>query len=180
MRRMIPFILAAAAVLNLVWLFGFDYKLPPFLTRFTTGERAALEEEAKEAEEKEEAEDQKAEVHPVNAPVQAPEPAAEETEEAPEEETEEEKGALQEREPQEDAGETPEGERVRTCSPYEGNTPNIRSGPGMDYEVIGMAMPGEVLFVRGDEEDGWLPIRTGDGLEGYVFSGMVFMELETQ
>ena len=65
-----------------------------------------------------------------------------------------------------EAGEAATLEGQRTCHPADGNTPNIRSGPGSDYGVIRMAAYNEVMIVRGEAEGGWLPIRTQDGLEG--------------
>ena len=183
MRRIIPYILVALAVLNLVWLFGFDYKIPSFFYRITVRETQSTEEEVS--------------VPETEDAAQVQEPA----EEAPHgEETEQE--ALQETNLQEtaDAGETPaaagepaavsetpaaSGEPAaeageRTCRPADGNTPNIRSGPGQDYGVIRMARYDEVMIIRGEDEGGWLPIRTQDGEEGYVFSGMLIIDEQTQ
>jgi uncharacterized protein YgiM (DUF1202 family) len=88
--------------------------------------------------------------------------------------------AAEEREKAEETGGDAGEEGEKTCRPQEGNTPNIRSGPGQDYDVVGMVMEDEVLTVRGEEEEGWLPIRTGDGLEGYVFADLLVMEEDAQ
>jgi len=53
MRRIIPCILALIAVLNLVWLFGFDYKIPSFLTRTAEREAGGIVEEEPAAKEEE-------------------------------------------------------------------------------------------------------------------------------
>ena len=71
-----------------------------------------------------------------------------------------------------------EGER--TCHPSDGNTSNIRTGPGGNYEVLRMAAYDEVMIVRGEEEDEWLPIRTKGGLEGYIFAGMLVIDENAQ
>ena len=43
---------------------------------------------------------------------------------------------------------------------------NVRSGPGVSFEVIGLISPGEV-YQRHGEQDGWYRIRH-QGSEGYV------------
>ena len=79
-----------------------------------------------------------------------------------------------------EAGEAATLEGQRTCHPADGNTPNIRSGPGSDYGVIRMAAYNEVMNVRGEAEGGWLPIRTQDGLEGYIYADMLIIDDEAQ
>ncbi len=177
MRRIIPCILALIAVLNLVWLFGFDYKIPSFLTRTAEREAGGIVEEEPAAKEEE---------------AGAPEPEEEAVVPEPKEEVKEEEKKAEsqaaeesakeeaEEEPAPEAEETADQAEERTCRPLEGNTPNIRSGPGQDYEIIGMAESGQVMTVRGEEEEGWLPIRTGDGLEGYVFAGLVAIDEEEE
>ena len=199
MRRFIPYILAVIAALNLVWLFGFDYKIPSFFTRTPSRIDSLPEEEDLPEEEGEEA--------------QAAEAAEEGTGQGTEEAAEGGQ-ALQEAGPQETAaaqapvqtpqipvraeaetpGEAPAPAGVtaagteeikpaageRTCRPADGNTPNIRSGPGQDYGVIRMAGSDEVLIVRGEDEGGWLPIRTLDGQEGYVYAGMLIIDEQAQ
>lgn len=162
MKRTITYVLAVFAVLNMVWLFAFDYRLPFFRSQ-SAGEETIqpveIEDTAegtKEAEEQEEQADVTAPVSEAHAPTD--EGAGAETE------------TVQEN-VQETTGE-PE-ERERTCRVAEGNIPNLRSGPGSNYDVVGSAYEGEILTVTGPEEDGWLPIRNADGLEGYVFAGLV-------
>ncbi len=200
MKRMIPYLLALIAVLNLIWLFAFNYKMPSFFSRFAASEARNTEKEALSPAEEEE--------------VQAPETAAEESEaeqNTPQETVQQEAAAVQ-TPPGQTAGEAAEGtaegtvgavagtggtenetgetaaqtgetvslEGERTCRPADGNTPNIRSGPGSDYGVLRMAAYDEVMIIRGEDEGGWLPIRTQDGLEGYIFTGMLIIDEEAQ
>ena len=192
MRKIIPNLLAVLAVLNLVWLFVFNYRMPSFITDFTARleqsaeqedvsfpEEEALtaetEEEGTEEEEEahQEASQQEAEEGQAPAGQEAAEAAGENTQEAGENPAGEGDGTAQ-------AGETIALEGERTCRPADGNTPNIRSGPGSDYGVLRMAAYDEVMIVRGEEEGGWLPIRTQDGLEGYIFAGMLIIDEEAQ
>ena len=43
-----------------------------------------------------------------------------------------------------------------------------------------MARFDEVMIIRGEEEGGWLPIRTLDGQEGYIYSGMLIIDDQAQ
>ena len=155
MKRIIPTILAVLAVINLIWLFVFDYRIPSLPGR---GNKEAAEPSYTEEEIQAAAGEDMTE---QTAAENGEKPAAGEAVQKENQETEE--GAQTE-------------EAERTCRPTEGNAPNIRSGPGSDNEVIGSVGEGEVMTVRGEEEDGWLPIRTADGLEGYVFADLVVMD----
>jgi hypothetical protein len=155
MKRIIPTILAVLAVINLIWLFVFDYRIPSLPGR---GSKEAAEPSYTEEEIQAAAEEDMTE---QTAAENGEEPAAGEAVQEEKQETEE--GAQTE-------------EAERNCRPTEGTAPNIRSGPGSDNEVIGSVGEGEVMTVRGEEEDGWLPIRTADGLEGYVFADLVVMD----
>ncbi len=164
MKRIIPTILAVLAVINMIWLFVFDYRIPSLPGR---GSKEAAEPSYTEEEIQAAAGEDMTE---QTAAENGEEPAAGEAVQEEKQETEE--GAQTEE--AEEGDQTEEAER--TCRPAEGNAPNIRSGPGSDNEVIGSVGEGEVMTVRGEEEDGWLPIRTADGLEGYVFADLVVMD----
>ena len=173
MKRIIPTILAVLAVINMIWLFVFDYRIPSLPGRGSkeAAEPSYTEEEIQAAAGEDMTEQTAAENGEEPAAGEAVQEEKQETEEgAQTEETEE--GAQTEE--AEEGAQTEEAER--TCRPAEGNAPNIRSGPGSDNEVIGSVGEGEVMTVRGEEEDGWLPIRTADGLEGYVFADLVVMD----
>ena len=52
---------------------------------------------------------------------------------------------------------------------YKGGTVNIRSGPGMDYPVVGVAEEGELLYVMEPPVFGWSPVRAFDGTGGFFY-----------
>lgn len=167
MRKIIPYILAFIATVNLIWLFAFDYRIPDFVTsafgnifHSAPAGEAEQQEENEAAEAAEETEEQTAqEAVQSGQEAAAAEPGAAGNGE----------GTVPENGQEGMATETAE----RTCRPTEGNAPNIRSGPGSNNDVIGAAGADEIMTVRGDAENGWLPIRTAAGLEGYVFADLV-------
>lgn len=163
MRKIIPYIIAIVAALNLIWLFAFDYKIPDFINNtFDKMFHSAAAEDAAPAEEENGEEQQTAEGAAEQGTQEAGQEAAGAEPGMP---AVTETGIVQE----ETVPETAE----RTCQPTEGTAPNIRSGPGSNYDVIGAANNEDIMVVRGDAEGGWLPIRTKDGLEGYVFADLV-------
>ena len=50
---------------------------------------------------------------------------------------------------------------------------NIRSGPGMDYEVVASYPYDTMLFLTGEYEIGWFSILAEDGTEGYIFETQI-------
>ena len=138
-QNIIKYIVILLSILNLVWLFGFEYRMP-FAKRSLTEETvaastaASAEEAVEEQEKSEENEENK-----------------EEEEEAAEGETAEEKTA----------------EEVVRCRVRGTNRLNVRSGPGTSYDIVGTAARGEVFFVLG-VESGWVHVRNEAGVEGYV------------
>ncbi len=55
---------------------------------------------------------------------------------------------------------------------------NIRSGPGLNYSIIGTLRDGERLSLMGRNAYGdWLKVRTSTGLEGWVGSGSVVIDV---
>lgn len=160
MRKIIRNILAFIAVMNMIWLFGFNYRIPSFISRLyrneTQSEEIALTEER------------------IEETLQEADQEALVSEESVIHESqvrEEEKTAQQDtQEVQEEAG------AGLTCRPIEGHNPNIRSGPGSEYDIVGAAEENEVMTVTGEEENGWLPVRKDDGTEGYVFADIVTLQ----
>ena len=156
MRKIIPNILAVIAVLNLVWLFGFSYRIPSFINRLirneTQSEEAAVTEEGTD----EAIQGTEQETTGDEAPV-INESSVQQGENALQQEVQE------------------MTEEELTCKPKEGHSPNIRSGPGSEYDIVGAAEENEVMTVTGEEENGWLPVRKEDGTEGYVFSDIVIL-----
>lgn len=145
--------LAVIAALNLIWLFAFDYKVPSFLHLSELINSSSMNTEDNSETEKDIIEEEKGEISEQETGLNPS--IAENIEEI----------GLETGEDISDAD--------VTCKPKEGNAPNIRSGPGTDYNVVGTADYGEIMAVTGDAENGWLPIRTVDGLEGYVFADLV-------
>jgi uncharacterized protein YgiM (DUF1202 family) len=54
---------------------------------------------------------------------------------------------------------------------------NIRSGPGTDFEIIGIANEGSQVALRVARDD-WYGITTADGLEGWMSE--VVLEIDPQ
>lgn len=46
----------------------------------------------------------------------------------------------------------------------------VRTGPTTDNEIIEMVTSGAVLETTGEEADGWYPVRTEKGTEGYAMA----------
>ena len=200
MRKIIPNLLAVLAVLNLVWLFVFNYRMPSFFTKIAGWDEQSIEQEALSPSEEGDAQapetsEEGAETGEAalqeagqqeTAAGQAPaeqtggQAAGEAAEGAAENPAGTGDAATQAGEAEAQAGGTISLEGQRTCRPADGNTPNIRSGPGSDYGVIRMAAYDEVMIVRGEAEGGWLPIQTQDGLEGYIYEGMLIIDEEAQ
>ena len=217
MKKNIPYILAGIAVVNLIWLFVFNYRLPDLsalsgrnetqaqsreITPEEEGVEIALQEEAEEtaaqepqAQEQEtqepQADDQAAQ-EPQQENQEAPAadagqnnqeaeaPAAEkpaETPQTPQEPPKENETAEKPAEQNPPAPQQPQEEpkKEKTCRSGEGNTPNIRSGPGTSYDILKTADFNEVMVVTGEPVRGWIPVRTKEGYEGFVSSDMVDM-----
>lgn len=142
--------------MNLIWLFAFNYRLPPF--RFpSAGEEIRFPEDG----EKEEMPYTGALVSEASARDMNGQEDGTETADAEEN--------LQE------AAKDADGES-RNCRVAKGYITTLRRGPGTNYEVIGSASEEEILTVTGPEEEGWLPVRSMDGLEAYVFADYVIMQ----
>jgi uncharacterized protein YgiM (DUF1202 family) len=53
-------------------------------------------------------------------------------------------------------------------------TLNVRSGPGIDFAVVGSANQGDWLTLQGRNEDGsWLEVVTASGVDGWVSADLV-------
>jgi hypothetical protein len=176
MRKIIPNLLAVLAVLNLVWLFVFNYRMPSFFTKIAGREEQSIEQEAGQQETNQQSGQQETAAAQAPAEQTGGQAAGEAAEGAAENPAGTGDAATQAGEAEAQAGETISLEGQRTCRPADGNTPNIRSGPGSDYGVIRMAAYDEVMIVRGEAEGGWLPIQTQDGLEGYIYEGMLIID----
>jgi hypothetical protein len=165
MSRFFKFLIMAAAIANLVLLFVFDGRIPenlpmPFFMQSAESEENEAEEPAFEEAVPEEAD--------LNAQAEeAPEPETEteeETEELPEEVIAAEETAEEE---------NPEEQALPECRIISLDGSNIRSGPGMDYEIVASYPYDMVLSLTGEYEIGWYSILAEDGTEGYIFETQI-------
>lgn len=67
------------------------------------------------------------------------------------------------------------GDGTKKCRVISSKNARIRSGPGTDHERVTSVPRGTILTVLGVEENGWVHIRTDDGVEGYVSGDLVEM-----
>ena len=165
MRRIIWNIITVLAVLNLIWLFVFNYKIPalPSFSSNQKEEAVVTEEEVPEEETEETGEiigEETAESSEEEQPEAEP---AEKPEEQAETETAEAEGENQE----------PASDTTLQCRINDGYNARIRSGPGTDYDIVTEMKSGSILTITGELVNGWYPIRTEDGQEGYIYSELV-------
>lgn len=147
--KFIKTVLVILAILNLVFLFGFDYRIPSwFHLPFEFGKSEDQEEQVEE------------EV-----------PQEETVQEEPEETAAQEPEAVSEEEP----AAAQEEEKILRCVITEPGESNIRSGPGTDNDVIDALPTDTILVITGEAVEGWLPIKTEDGTEGYIYQDLVRM-----
>ena len=160
MRRIIWNIITVLAVLNLVWLFVFNYKIPQ-IPSFSSRKQ----EEAAPAEDimNEETESEEQTIEKENEETETAEPTA------PEEEPTKDVTEAAETEQTEET----EQENQMQCRINDGYNARIRSGPGTNYDIVTEMKSGSILTVTGELENGWYPIRAEDGTEGYIFSELV-------
>lgn len=58
---------------------------------------------------------------------------------------------------------------------------NVRSGPGINYDVLGTVNEGDALDVTGQSPGGsWIKVETQDGMEGWVSSDLVELNISLQ
>jgi uncharacterized protein YgiM (DUF1202 family) len=56
-------------------------------------------------------------------------------------------------------------------------TANVRSGPGLDFDVVAMVETGEQVVVLGtDDSEAWVNIRLNDGTEGWIAALLVTLD----
>ena len=159
--KIIKYAVVILSVLNLIWLFGFEYRLPARADRPKKEEAAVAATTAAEvalAEEKE--------------PAQQTEMASEEEPEEFKEESEEEIDEESEEEAETD-------ENVVHCRVTASSSLNVREGPGTNYKVVTTAKRDEILVYLG-VEDGWAHIRKDSGQEGYVSASYIEIVEEEQ
>ena len=179
MRKIIWNILAVLAVINLIWLFVFNYKIPG-LPSLSSGKKDAAEGENVEEPLPEEEVTEDLDVEESEAETEMA-PGSEEIEKAADEEPQAEAEAapadvdMAETTAEETEDLEEENDGLRRCRINDGYNARIRSGPGMDYEIVTEMESGSLLVITGDMEDGWYPVRSEDGtVEGYIYSDLVF------
>lgn len=116
-EEIIKYGVAFLAVLNLIWLFGFEYRLPAKADRLMSEEAAFVAGTASTAEQITIAEE-----------IEPEEESREESEEEPEEETETE-------------------EIVVHCRVTASSRLNVREGPGINYKVVTTASHDEIVVL---------------------------------
>lgn len=144
-REIIKYGVAILAIVNMIWLFGFQYRLPRKATDNQTVEAAdtATTSEAADVATTAEA------VDVITSGITI--------------------DFAEEEEPEEDA--ESEENTVR-CLVTGTSSLNVREGPGTDYRVVTTAKYNEMLTVL-DVENGWVHIRNDGGQEGYVSENYV-------
>lgn len=179
------------AVLNMIWLFGFEYRLPAKADRPKTEETAAIAgttEEVAFAEEKEpEKQTEKASEEESEKEFDEKTDFDEETDKESEEEADSDEETDEESEEKTDSDEetdeefkeeTETDENVVYCRVTAPSSLNVREGPGTSYKVVTTAKRNETLVFLG-VEDGWAHVRKDSGQEGYV-SGSYIQIVEEQ
>lgn len=141
------------AVLNMIWLFGFEYRLPAKADRPKTEETAAIAGTTEEVAFAEEKEPEK------------------QTEKASEEESEEEIDSDEETD-EKFKEETETDENVVYCRVTASSSLNVREGPGTSYKVVTTAKRNETLVFLGVEDE-WAHVRKDSGQEGYVLGSYI-------
>ena len=62
---------------------------------------------------------------------------------------------------------------TRKCRVISSKNARIRSGPGTEYERITSVPRETILMVLDVEDNGWVHVRTDDGVEGYVSGDLI-------
>lgn len=154
MSRFLKFLIIIAAVINLIFVFIFDGKIPsnlslPFVKNAVEGEKETAEETETLPAETEETVEKETEFQTEEAAAEEPETGEPETEEVEEEEI------------------------LPRCRIIAAGGSNVRSGPGTNFEIV-TAYPYDTVFtLRGEPEIGWYPILAEDGTEGYIFENQI-------
>ena len=165
MKTFFKFLLLLILAANLLLLFVFDRLIPASL-HFPFGSEE-LETIITEEEEKE---DEAGTVDIEEAAVHAEEPAEQPE---PEPETEPVPGT------DTVMVEETEEEALPVCRIISQGGSNIRSGPGIDFEIIASYFYDTRLSLTGEPENGWYPILAEDGTEGYIFETQIEIPDET-
>ena len=167
MKSFLKFLVLTALAANMVFLFVLGGRIPEGISLpFGLSMPETEEEEEMTADVPAEAEKEKAEE--VKEEESGTEAAKKDRKAGQEPAKDQEEGIRTE----EMTGEE-EKETLSSCRIISDSGSNIRSGPGLDYEVILSYPYDTVLLVRGEAQDGWYPILAEDGTEGYIFETQI-------
>ena len=165
MKTFFKFLLLLILAANLLLLFVFDRLIPAslHLPFGSDGSETIITEEEEEKEDEAGTADiEEAAVH-AEEPAEQPEPEPE-TEPVPDTDT---------------VMEEQEEEALPVCRIISQGGSNIRSGPGIDFEIIASYFYDTRLSLTGEPENGWYPILAEDGTEGYIFETQIEIPDET-
>lgn len=164
-------IIVVISVLNLIFLFGFNYRIPFIHHQAESGQEA---EDMSAAESMESLESSVLEndgtdpaaAEPASSGETSPEAGAAGDAAASQEQTPEENAAAEE---QAQAG------TAQQCVVSARSSANVRSGPGTEYDVVASLPNNTVLDITGEAQNGWYPVRAENGVEGYIIQTYVTM-----
>ena len=152
-------IIVVISVLNLIFLFGFNYRIP-FIHHQAESmeslESSVLENDGTDT----------AASEPASSGETSTEAGAAGDAAVSQEQTPEENAAAEE---QAQAG------TAQQCVVSARSSANVRSGPGTEYDVVASLPSNTVLDITGEAQNGWYPVRAENGVEGYIIQTYVTM-----
>ena len=162
LQRFSKNIIVVISVLNLIFLFGFNYRIP-FIHHQAESmeplESSVLENDGTDP----------AASEPASSGETSPEAGAAGDAAASQEQTREENAAAEE---QAQAG------TAQQCVVSARSSANVRSGPGTEYDVVASVPSNTVLDITGEAQNGWYPVRAENGVKGYIIQTYVTMVVE--
>lgn len=178
-KNIIRNIIVIVSVLNLIFLFGFNYQIPSILR---PGSDTQAEEDAYVDEEMDSTESALQESDGTDTAAidtaAAGEPAPEDNT-AADAQPAGDTAAVQEQAadgtataPGEEPAQTGTGPQYVVSAQ---TAANVRSGPGTGNDVVASLPSGTLLEVTGEAQDGWYPIRSETGVEGYIKENYITM-----
>lgn len=168
-------IIVVISVLNLIFLFGFNYRIPFIHHQAESGQEAEDMSAAESMESLESSVLENDGTDPVVADSAVADPAAA-GETAPEA-VAGEAAASQEQTAEESAAaeEPAQAGTAQKCVVSARSSANVRSGPGTEYDVVASLPNNTVLDITGEAQNGWYPVRAENGVEGYIIQTYVTM-----
>ena len=151
-RKTIHILIAAAGIVNLIFLFGFEYKIPKHDETKTGAGSTAIES------------------GPLVDSDYSQEGATDTlSNDSAHSATSGETANVAAEQEESNVGET----HYQKCKVITKGNARIRSGPGTEYERVASVTSGTILIITG-EENGWYHVHTADfGIEGYILGELV-------